>query len=393
MNHLLKRFQEFLHRRDKQGYNVVLITLDALRGDKISLCPEFAQLTTQGIFMSNMITSAPYTLAAMHSIFSGLYPATNGVNAYYNMFKFRKDRCKTMTEYFREAGYYTIADVVNKNIIPSQGFEKVSVHDNDKGNLLKRQSEIISEAAKKRNFFVYFQYSHIHNQLVDNVAKNFDDFSEEYFNNLQRNRERYGQYVKESNYYVKHIMAHMQSLGLRENTIIIFHADHGSSVGEKKGEKMYGSFTYDYTIKTFCLILTPQRKTAQIAQQTRCIDIMPTILELTGLKPGEAYEPLQGKSLLPLTDAKEKEERLAFCETGGLYGPWPSPGAHNVFCVRKGNKKIIFKKATQEWEFYDLNTDPQETKNLIRESFPEIGEYKALLTREMESKNIDWKAS
>ena len=389
-------FQSFkkMFRNDEQGkkYNVILITLDAMRLDKISVCPEFAKLTQQGYFMNNMITAAPYTIGSMHSILSGLYPSTNGVNAYYNMFKFRKDRCKTLTEYFKEAGYYTVADVVNKNIIPNQGFEQVLVHDQDKGNLLQRHTDIISKAAKKKNFFIYFQYSHIHNQLVDNIAKKYDDFSEDYFNNPQFNLERYEQYVKESNYYVKNIMEHIRSLGLDKNTIVVFHADHGSSTGEKKGEKMYGCFLYDYTIKIFCLFLTPTRQTAKITLQTRTIDMMPTIMEMVNIPADAAFEPLQGNSLLPMFQGQEREERSAFCETGGLYGPWPSPEAHNVFCIRKENKKIIYNHATKKWEFYDLLADVQENKNLVlvkgSKHKKEIEEYKLWLREEMERNGI-----
>lgn len=388
MKRILQWFQQ--SRTTKKKHNVILITLDALRLDKLSWCPEFSQLITQGLFCDNMITSAPYTTGAMHSILSGLYPSTNGVNAYYNMFKFRKERCKTLAEYFESEGYHTIADVVNKNIIPNQGFKEVFVHDKDKGNLLKRHADIISAAAKRKNFFIYFQYSHIHNQLVDNIAKKYDDFSEDYFNNPHLNTARYEQYVQESNYYVKRIMQHLQDLRLRENTIIIFHADHGSSVGEKKGEKMYGCFVYDYTIKTFCLFLTPEQRKGRVSLQTRSIDLMPTILELAGIAADASYMLLQGKSLIPLFNGGEQEERLAFCETGGLYGPWPSPEAHNLFCVRWKNRKIIYNKTTTEWEFYDLDKDPKETNNLFKSGHAEISEYLPLLKKEMEKNGVSF---
>lgn len=386
-------FRKLFHDDDrKKKYNVILITLDAMRLDKISVCPEFAKLTKQGYFMDNMITAAPYTIGSMHSILSGLYPSTNGVNAYYNMFKFKKQKCKTLTEYFKEAGYYTVADVVNNKIIPNQGFEEVLVHDKDKGNLLQRHTEIITKAAKKKNFFIYFQYSHIHNQLVDNIAKKYDDFSEDYFNNPQSNLERYEQYVKESNYYVKKIMEHIRSLGLDKNTIVVFHADHGSSMGEKKGEKMYGCFLYDYTIRIFCLFLTPPAIAKHISLQTRTIDMMPTILEMVNIQADAAFEPLQGKSLVPMFEGKETNERPAFSETGGLYGPWPSPEAHNVFCVRQENQKIIYNQPTKQWEFYDLLADPQENDNLIlakgSKNKKEIEEFKLLLQKEMERNGI-----
>ena len=156
---------------------------------------------------------------------------------------------------------------------------------------------------------------------------------------------------------------------------------------------MYGCFLYDYTIKIFCLFLTPTRQTAKITLQTRTIDMMPTIMEMVNIPADAAFEPLQGKSLLPMFQGQEKEERPAFCETGGLYGPWPSPEAHNVFCVRKENKKIIYNHATKKWEFYDLMADLQENNNLIlvkdSKKKKEIEEYKLLLQKEMERNGIE----
>jgi hypothetical protein len=37
----------------------------------------------------------------------------------------------------------------------------------------------------------------------------------------------------------------------------------------------------------------------------------------------------------------DNTEREVFVETGGLYGPWPSPKKHSVFCVRKNNKTAL----------------------------------------------------
>ena len=40
----------------------------------------------------------------------------------------------------------------------------------------------------------------------------------------------------------------------------------------------------------------------------------------------------EGESLL--LENNNDEERETFAETGGLYGPWPSPEKHNVFCLK-----------------------------------------------------------
>jgi arylsulfatase A-like enzyme len=70
--------------------NIIFITLDGFRKDKVNSCPTLENYMHNSIEFSNMTTVAPYTLAAHHAIFSGMYPSRNGVNAYYNMFRFKK---------------------------------------------------------------------------------------------------------------------------------------------------------------------------------------------------------------------------------------------------------------------------------------------------------------
>ena len=109
-------------------------------------------------------------------------------------------------------------------------------------------------------------------------------------------------------------------------------SDHGTSIGEKKGEKFYGVFTYDYTLNVFCLINIPGITPKNIKKQCRTIDIFPTIIEMVGNI--EKNSEIQGDSLYELINNNESNERELFVETGGLYGPWPSPSKPNVFCVK-----------------------------------------------------------
>ena len=73
---------------------IIFVTLDGFRKDKVDFCPTLKSYVNQSIVFSNMMTVAPYTLAAHHAIFSGMYPSRNGVNAYYNMFRFKKNEIK-----------------------------------------------------------------------------------------------------------------------------------------------------------------------------------------------------------------------------------------------------------------------------------------------------------
>ena len=202
--------------------------------------------------------------------------------------------------------------------------------------------------------------------MVRSIVQKYNqkDNDDEYYESQLENHQRYNSYLPLCDDYVTGILDTLKKSGIYENTILIFFADHGTSVGEKKGEKFYGVFTYDYTINVFCIIHIPKKSPKIIDTQCRTIDIFPTISELIGIKlQGDEFKMIQGESLLPLITNSSSDDRDVFVETGGLYGPWPSPKRHNVFCVRVNNKKLIYNDTPQTWEFYELDNDPNEINN------------------------------
>ena len=98
-----------------KDHNIILINIDGFRKDKIELCPTLNSLKENSFYFSNMFTAAPYTFAALHAIFSGMYPSRNGVNAYYNIFKFKKNEITTLSELMQNNGYYTSCDIIRNS--------------------------------------------------------------------------------------------------------------------------------------------------------------------------------------------------------------------------------------------------------------------------------------
>ena len=80
-------------------YNIILLLIDGARIDRLDKFPIFKRLKEDGCFFSEMIASAPYTLVAMNSIFTGMYGSKNGIDAYHKMFQNPKTGCKTIAEY------------------------------------------------------------------------------------------------------------------------------------------------------------------------------------------------------------------------------------------------------------------------------------------------------
>ena len=150
----------------------------------------------------------------------------------------------------------------------------------------------------------------------------------------------------------------------------------------------YGAFVYDSTANVFSLIHIPKTKAKIINSQCQNIDFLPTIAEMVSY-PKEKLDPrIQGNSLFPLINEEKLEEKPSFIETGGLYGPWPSPKKHNVFAIRFNQKKLIFNDTPETWEFYDLVDDPNEEKNLYDTENEDIKILKSKLIAHLETNNI-----
>jgi len=360
------------------NYNIITITLDGFRLDKIEQCNSLKTFKEKSIFFKNMITVSPYTLASMHAIFSGMYPSKNGVNAYYNMFKFKKEQITTIPQFLKLRNYYTSCDIISKVMIPEQGFDERNIFDEKTVDFKKRHTSLIKKLSKQKKFFLYLHYTELHKHLVDAVIQKYKQEStdDEYFKKIEENERRYNSYLPACDEYISAILQTIDECNLTEKTIVILHSDHGTSIGEKKGEKFYGVFVYDYTIKTFCMLKIPGEQPREINKQCRTMDLFPTIAEMVGTQTEQLLQDIHGESLFSLIENPSEKDREVFVETGGLYGPWPSPTRHNVFCVRLCDKKLIFNATPQTWEFYDLKRDPNELNNIYDENSNEIKQLK-----------------
>lgn len=372
-----------------RDFNIILITLDGLRQDRIPLCPNLQNFCNSSLYFPKMFTCVPYTFASHHAIFSGTYPSRNGVDAYYHILDFKKDEIITLPQILKKADYFTCCDIIDDTVITSQGFDEYRLFDETKINFIQRHTSLIEQTAKNGKFFLFLHYTELHRDIVKKVIQEDKGKSNDnYFNSKSKNENRYNLCLPSLDKYVKAITDTLQNNKILDNTILIFIADHGMSLGEKKGEKFYGVYVYDYTINVFCAMKIPGLKPQIIKNQCSTIDLFSTIREIAGITFEEDLKQVQGKSLFPLIEGKETTEREIFVETGGLYGPWPSPYKHNVFCVRKENKKLIYNDTPQTWEFYNLESDPDELNNLYDGKSDEIKNFKQRLRFYLQENNI-----
>ena len=349
--------------------NLIVILIDGGRLDRALKSKVFTDISSKSVFFSQTITYAPHTIAAMHAVFSGSYGTRTGTNSYWSTFKFKKQKFKTLTEYLHDENYYTCANVINELVIPKQGFDDFFIHDELKDDLSLQHKDLLKTMkvhnGDDQNFFLYLHYSNIHTGIMNDVLKVYNNFSKEFFDNKEQNEKRYDILFCNAEKYLKSIMDEIKKLKLEDDSLILIMSDHGISVGEKFGERAYGAFCYDYTLRTFTYFLSEEFTSREIAQQIRTIDFMPTILDFLKIPFDNNYEKADGTSLMPLIRGSSIPEQIAYSETGNPLDKKEPPKEPNTKSVRTSKWKLILNQYDDSRELYNLELDPNEEKNLF----------------------------
>ena len=349
--------------------NLIIILIDGGRLDRALKSEVFTDISSKSVFFSQTITYAPHTIAAMHAVFSGSYGTRTGTNSYWSTFKFKKQKFKTLTEYLHDENYYTCANVINELVIPKQGFDDFFIHDELKDDLSLQHKDLLktmkAHNGDDQNFFLYLHYSNIHTGIMNDVLKVYNNFSKEFFDNKEQNEKRYDKLFANAEKYLKSIMDEIKKLKLGDDSLILIMSDHGISIGEKFGERAYGTFCYDYTLRTFTYFLSEEFTSREIIQQIRTIDFMPTILDFLKIPFDNNYEKVDGTSLMPLIRGSSIPEQIAYSETGNPLDKKEPPKEPNTKSVRTSKWKLILNQYDDSRELYNLELDPNEEKNLF----------------------------
>jgi choline-sulfatase len=167
------------------------------------------------------------------------------------------------------------------------------------------------------------------------------------------------------------VLKRLEELGLAENTLVVYHADHGYSLGQHgRFEKHCG---YDPALHVPLMMRWPGRVRAghKVTDMTEHIDVPATVTDLTGIDP----LPVQhGQSLRAYTEGKRAskprdhifsqylENEEVFVRTGR----WKY-----IFCSGKRKRTdgyLIDNPAPGRYErLYDLKSDPGEFIDVARQ--------------------------
>ena len=159
---------------------------------------------------------------------------------------------------------------------------------------------------------------------------------------------------------VGEVLDYLEESGLAENTVVVYTSDQGFYLGEHGWFDK--RFMYEESFRTPLLVRYPKeiKPGTRIGSLVQNLDFAPTFLDYAGI---EIPEEMQGESFRDLVSGKNSEWRDAV-----YYTYYEYPSVHMVkrhYGVATERYKLMhFYYDIDEWEMYDLQTDPSEMKNI-----------------------------
>ena len=161
---------------------------------------------------------------------------------------------------------------------------------------------------------------------------------------------------------VGRVMALLRERGLLDSTIVMFMGDNGFAFGEHG--LIDKRTAYEASMRVPLLMSGGGLPAAtRVEEVVSNIDIAPTILDAAGLQP----PPMDGRSALPLA----RGQRIPWRETLLYEYYWERnfPQTPTMHALRGSRYKYIrYYGLWDTDELYDLQADPLETRNLIRDA-------------------------
>jgi len=307
-----------------------------VHGNPLGLTPNFDRIAHQGTHIFNSFTCQPVCAPARSSLQTGLYATNTGVHR--NGLTLEPG-ARTLAYYFNQAGYHTgyigkwhLADAdpvppqqqgeyqywlgANLAEFVSEPYNTV-LYDKD-GKAVKMPGyrvDATTDAAIRyidehqgEPFFLFLSFLEPHHQ------NHIDDFvppvgyREPYQNrwvppdlatlggSTHQHIAGYYGMVKRLDEAFGRLLDAIKSLGLEENTVVLFTSDHGCHFKTRNGE--YKRSCHESSIRVPTAITGPGfTGGGQIQELVSLVDLPPTLLDAAGIPVPEQFE---GRSILPL---------------------------------------------------------------------------------------------
>ncbi|MBM4245244.1 MAG: sulfatase [Deltaproteobacteria bacterium] len=384
---------QILEPRARDGRrNVILISLDTLRGDQLGgtldgkpLMPKLAARSATGARFTDAYTTYPSTTAGHMSMLTGLYPARHGM-----VFAtgYLDKAIPTLPEILARNGYATAAVTEDAMLTAYVGFVRgFDEYREIKGKTMWETSGEIEqtfgagldwvEKHRDERFFLFLHTYQVHVPYTPPPAHDVFRHWEKDGQRVPidastppavRDRHLYAGEVRYTDDVLDRLLERLDALGVLDDTIVVVTADHGDEFGEH-GLIGHAKTVYDEVLHVPLIILSPHLVPAgrTIDTPVSLVDLLPTLLDLVRLP---APRELHGESLVPLLHGGR------FPATRVLYAEapkWGSGTGPRVAARVAGLKWIASGNRSHGVKHFDLTTDPGEQKPLDGPDIEAIG--------------------
>jgi len=417
--------------------NILLITIDTLRADHLSsygyprqTSPVIDRLANEGVRFDQVSVQWPKTGPSFASIFTATYPKNNGIVRKVGIplpLEFRM-----LAEELRAQGYGTHAVVANGAVSADfyfdQGFdsyveswrveEEPGLDPTGAEAVNRRVKEILPKIDRQRPFFLWVHYLDPHfpytppgewadrfqndewfdpsTKLLIDRSKNKIDMVKIGASQVLDGRDdlafyvaRYDAEIAYNDAKLGELLEHLDDEGLMKNTLTALTSDHGESLGEHYYNFDHGRFGFQTCVRVPLILHYPGVFLPRVDENpVELIDLAPTFLEVAGVELAEGRW-MQGTSLSSrLVDGSGSESAAAFAFSEAGYAQdekWQRIVRDRRYKLVEsregGEQRWMTGEVGKRFALYDLENDPEETKNLADERPEELDRLRKVLRR------------
>ena len=404
---------------------VILIQADTLRRDHLDMygydretAPTIKRLASEGVRFNNYTVQATWTKVSTPSLMTSLYPSTHGVTDFHHHLP---ASANTLAESYRSAGYATIsfASVLFTGQFTNlhQGFEELhedgSISTPGSSKTAREYVDRLQGWLERHRDAPFFVFLHVfdphdpyeparpydskwanpahkeeHEKQAKDVRKFIKDPLRQLFGMPSRDelvkagfdpvayvnhdRDWYDGSIRAMDMEVGRLVQTLARLGLDDSTLLVFLSDHGEEFHDH-GQMFHGQSVYGELTQTPLVMRWPSGlpKGKVVDEIVQSLDVMPTLLELSGLAIPEG---IQGQTLTPLMhqttngngDGGSAWKRRPAISEKAITSPdgafAPPPADTESYAINDGQWKLIHNKTRPrggpEFELYDYVKDP-----------------------------------
>jgi arylsulfatase A-like enzyme len=416
-------YNPVLFKKEMNSTNVILISVDTLRPDHLGCygyyretSPNIDSLAENSVLFSNVYASSPWTLPSHVSMLTSLHGVNHQV---YHDDERMDPEILTLADLLRQNHFFCNAFTGGGFVSSVYGFSKgFDMYQEGGGGVFRQDAaeycfrlvaEWLDAHSRDKNFFLFIhtyqphdpyacpepykdmflaedaKWGHIN--LMGHLGGRsnlFKPLPEEERQNIVDLYDGEVRYTDEA--LIGPLIQKLKQLDLYDTSLILFTSDHGEEFYDHKSWG-HGHQLYNESLKVPLLVKFPESRFqgTTVSKIVSLVDVVPTILEELRVDISELS--LDGKSLFPVIEGKEREERSFWADIGGnvLNSHVPQKISTN-----SGTEKFILnRKYTEEnLSFFECpppETGPVELYELIKDPGEElnIADHRADLVNQL----------